>query len=154
MVTPTCYPPADVRRYGSRVATYPSYPDRRVNAYTMHAESRSSISEKDNMDDQTPQRKRIAVAVRLIAFLVHHDEVVWRAGAPNDRCLSLTAPQCGRCRKRKIRCSGDTGNGGPCSNCKSAGFEPCQFLRVCILEILSCPILTNSGCLTRNVAEE
>ncbi|KAI0399625.1 hypothetical protein F4802DRAFT_602813 [Xylaria palmicola] len=37
---------------------------------------------------------------------------------------------CGRCRKRKIRCSGDTGNGGPCSNCKNAGYEPCLFLRV------------------------
>ncbi|KAH8601693.1 hypothetical protein B0O99DRAFT_680817 [Bisporella sp. PMI_857] len=37
---------------------------------------------------------------------------------------------CGRCRKRKIRCSGDTGNGGPCTNCKSAGNDVCQFLRV------------------------
>ncbi|CAJ2502161.1 Uu.00g095550.m01.CDS01 [Anthostomella pinea] len=40
------------------------------------------------------------------------------------------AVACGRCRKRKIRCSGDPGNGGPCSNCKSAGYEPCLFLRV------------------------
>ncbi|KAH8671667.1 hypothetical protein BX600DRAFT_252060 [Xylariales sp. PMI_506] len=40
------------------------------------------------------------------------------------------AVACGRCRKRKIRCSGDPGNGGPCSNCKSAGHEPCLFLRV------------------------
>ncbi|OBS25829.1 hypothetical protein FPOA_06365 [Fusarium poae] len=40
------------------------------------------------------------------------------------------AVACGRCRKRKIRCSGDTGNGGPCTNCKNAGYEPCQFLRV------------------------
>ncbi|KAI0184821.1 hypothetical protein EV127DRAFT_504255 [Xylaria flabelliformis] len=37
---------------------------------------------------------------------------------------------CGRCRKRKIRCSGDPGNGKPCSNCKNAGHEPCLFLRV------------------------
>ena len=35
-----------------------------------------------------------------------------------------------RCRKRKIRCSGDPGNGQPCNNCKNAGSEPCRFLRV------------------------
>ncbi|RSM03890.1 hypothetical protein CDV31_010290 [Fusarium ambrosium] len=57
------------------------------------------MTERDMIDDVTPQRKRIAVA-------------------------------CGRCRKRKIRCSGDSGNGGPCTNCKNAGYEPCQFLRV------------------------
>ncbi|KAI0543469.1 hypothetical protein F4679DRAFT_590450 [Xylaria curta] len=37
---------------------------------------------------------------------------------------------CGRCRRRKIRCSGDPGNGKQCSSCKSAGHEPCLFLRV------------------------
>ncbi|KAH8808044.1 hypothetical protein F5884DRAFT_752603 [Xylogone sp. PMI_703] len=37
---------------------------------------------------------------------------------------------CGRCRKRKIRCSGDPGNGGACQNCKTAGNDVCQFLRV------------------------
>ncbi|PGH33998.1 hypothetical protein GX50_03145 [[Emmonsia] crescens] len=36
---------------------------------------------------------------------------------------------CGRCRKRKIRCSGDTGN-GQCTNCRNAGTQSCQFLRV------------------------
>lgn len=40
----------------------------------------------------------------------------------NQKCL--------RCRKRKIRCTGDSGNGQPCLNCKNAGHEPCQFLRV------------------------
>ncbi|KAK4237498.1 hypothetical protein C8A03DRAFT_15968 [Achaetomium macrosporum] len=40
------------------------------------------------------------------------------------------AVACGRCRKRKIRCSGDPGHGQPCSNCKNAGVEQCQFLRV------------------------
>ncbi|KAI1088751.1 hypothetical protein F5B19DRAFT_485719 [Rostrohypoxylon terebratum] len=40
------------------------------------------------------------------------------------------AVACGRCRKRKIRCSGDPGNGLPCTNCKNAGYEPCLFLRV------------------------
>ncbi|KAK3312497.1 hypothetical protein B0H66DRAFT_399853 [Apodospora peruviana] len=37
---------------------------------------------------------------------------------------------CGRCRKRKIRCSGDPGAGQPCTNCKNAGVDECLFLRV------------------------
>ncbi|WDK19775.1 hypothetical protein CGRA01v4_11062 [Colletotrichum graminicola] len=44
------------------------------------------------------------------------------------------AVACGRCRKRKIRCSGDTGNGHPCQNCKAAGAESCMFLRVASTE--------------------
>lgn len=40
------------------------------------------------------------------------------------------AVACGRCRKRKIRCSGDPGGGLPCSNCKNAGVDQCLFLRV------------------------
>ncbi|KAF9880673.1 hypothetical protein CkaCkLH20_01715 [Colletotrichum karsti] len=40
------------------------------------------------------------------------------------------AVACGRCRKRKIRCSGDAGNGQPCQNCKAAGIDNCMFLRV------------------------
>ncbi|CAI0649742.1 unnamed protein product, partial [Colletotrichum noveboracense] len=40
------------------------------------------------------------------------------------------AVACGRCRKRKIRCSGDAGNGMPCQNCKAAGIDACHFLRV------------------------
>ncbi|KAK1756685.1 hypothetical protein QBC47DRAFT_359191 [Echria macrotheca] len=40
------------------------------------------------------------------------------------------AVACGRCRKRKIRCSGDMGGGQPCQNCKNAGHEQCLFLRV------------------------
>lgn len=37
---------------------------------------------------------------------------------------------CGRCRKRKIRCSGDAGNGKQCTSCKRAGADHCEFLRV------------------------
>ncbi|KAH7138389.1 hypothetical protein B0J11DRAFT_14366 [Dendryphion nanum] len=42
------------------------------------------------------------------------------------------AVACARCRKRKIRCSGDPGNGLGCLNCKSAGVDlsHCQFHRV------------------------
>ncbi|KAK0104054.1 hypothetical protein ONS96_005157 [Cadophora gregata f. sp. sojae] len=46
----------------------------------------------------------------------------------NSRPRSRIPVACGRCRKRKIRCSGDAG--GPCSNCKNAGNDQCQFLRV------------------------
>ncbi|CAM1509393.1 Fc.00g031320.m01.CDS01 [Cosmosporella sp. VM-42] len=105
MVTPACYPPHDGRRYSHRMASYPSYEERRASAYPIHPDSqRTILSEKDGIDEMTPQRKRIAVA-------------------------------CGRCRKRKIRCSGDTGN-GPCTNCKNAGYEPCQFLRVASQETM------------------
>ncbi|PWY77114.1 hypothetical protein BO70DRAFT_339810 [Aspergillus heteromorphus CBS 117.55] len=37
---------------------------------------------------------------------------------------------CNRCRKRKIKCSGDTGDGQGCSNCRTSGNANCQFLRV------------------------
>ncbi|SMQ49625.1 unnamed protein product [Zymoseptoria tritici ST99CH_3D7] len=39
---------------------------------------------------------------------------------------------CSRCRKRKIRCSGDAGDGSGCSNCHSAGVDKasCTFHRV------------------------
>ncbi|KAE8351884.1 hypothetical protein BDV28DRAFT_136207 [Aspergillus coremiiformis] len=37
---------------------------------------------------------------------------------------------CNRCRKRKIKCSGDNGDGQGCSNCRNSGNLPCQFLRV------------------------
>ncbi|KAM3444176.1 hypothetical protein MY4824_000065 [Beauveria thailandica] len=37
---------------------------------------------------------------------------------------------CLRCRKRKIRCSGDDGNGGSCTNCKNANEPQCLFMRV------------------------
>ncbi|EPE34685.1 Zn2/Cys6 DNA-binding protein [Glarea lozoyensis ATCC 20868] len=48
----------------------------------------------------------------------------------NSRPRSRIPVACGRCRKRKIRCSGDLGTGLPCTNCKGAGNEQCQFLRV------------------------
>ncbi|RBA19886.1 hypothetical protein FPRO05_09186 [Fusarium proliferatum] len=109
MVSPNCYS-TDPRRFGpSRVNIF-SYPERRGAAYPVHPDTRTTImSERD--DDVTPQRKRIAVAVS--ANLPHPLPYL-----------------CGRCRKRKIRCSGDAGNGESCTNCKNAGHEPCQFLRV------------------------
>ncbi|KAF1831615.1 hypothetical protein BDW02DRAFT_44554 [Decorospora gaudefroyi] len=42
------------------------------------------------------------------------------------------AVACARCRKRKIRCTGDSGTGAGCTNCRQAGVNPmlCQFHRV------------------------
>ncbi|KAI6250133.1 hypothetical protein HI914_01132 [Erysiphe necator] len=37
---------------------------------------------------------------------------------------------CERCRKRKIRCSGDNPKGLPCHNCKAANADHCEFFRV------------------------
>ncbi|KAF1358623.1 hypothetical protein EJ07DRAFT_156466 [Lizonia empirigonia] len=43
-----------------------------------------------------------------------------------------TSVACARCRKKKIRCSGDPGNGLMCANCQQARVDPeqCQFHRV------------------------
>ncbi|KAK6496568.1 hypothetical protein TWF481_001568 [Arthrobotrys musiformis] len=51
-------------------------------------------------------------------------------GLPTSRKRVNVA--CARCRKRKIRCSGDPGDNTGCQNCKSAGVAQgqCQFLRV------------------------
>ncbi|CAN8105622.1 unnamed protein product [Discula destructiva] len=48
-------------------------------------------------------------------------------GSPPRKRIAVA---CGRCRKRKIRCSGDPGGNQPCHNCKSAGVDQCAFLRV------------------------
>ncbi|KAH8687685.1 hypothetical protein BGZ60DRAFT_13871 [Tricladium varicosporioides] len=48
----------------------------------------------------------------------------------STRPRSRIAVACGRCRKRKIKCSGDANNGQPCSSCNAAGVDNCQFLRV------------------------
>ncbi|KAK4184122.1 hypothetical protein QBC35DRAFT_392352 [Podospora australis] len=52
------------------------------------------------------------------------------------------AVACSRCRKRRIRCSGDPGDGLPCSTCKNAGVEQCRFLRVASREA---PIRLDTG---------
>jgi hypothetical protein len=68
----------------------------------------------------TPQpgsrvRKRTVVAASA-CFRSHHRR--------------LTRPaQCGRCRKRKIRCSGDPGNGSPCQACHQSCAARCLFMR-------------------------
>ncbi|KAK8024589.1 hypothetical protein PG993_012655 [Apiospora rasikravindrae] len=104
MVTPACYTSSETsRRYSRACPPYPlGYLDRR---YPHHHHLPSHHD------------------TRLAKTMVERD----MDDAPRKRI----AVACGRCRKRKIRCSGDPGNGGPCSNCKNAGHEPCLFLRVC-----------------------
>jgi hypothetical protein len=67
------------------------------------------------------QRRRIPVAVCSPVSLVHISALI-----------QLTAyEQCARCRKRKIRCSGDPGDNSGCTNCQSAHTaDSCVFLRV------------------------
>ncbi|KAL5604886.1 hypothetical protein BROUX41_001783 [Berkeleyomyces rouxiae] len=52
-------------------------------------------------------------------------------GAPPRKRIAVA---CSRCRKRKIRCSGDDGTGASCQNCQTAGADQCQFLRVASTE--------------------
>lgn len=63
-----------------------------------------------------PPRKRVPVAVSYDPGVLHE--------------LDANNGQCDRCRKRKIKCSGDQGDGSGCDNCKTVGWTECQFLRV------------------------
>ncbi|KAJ5895561.1 hypothetical protein N7495_007252 [Penicillium taxi] len=57
----------------------------------------------------------------------HATEMDGKSRNPQRRRVPIA---CGRCRKRKIKCSGDSGDGQGCTNCRSAGNTDCQFLRV------------------------
>ncbi|EJT68527.1 hypothetical protein GGTG_13896 [Gaeumannomyces tritici R3-111a-1] len=46
---------------------------------------------------------------------------------PSGPAHKRIAFACGRCHKRKVRCSGNPGDGSPCSNCESADPGTCQF---------------------------
>ncbi|KAI0836561.1 hypothetical protein F5Y06DRAFT_305059 [Hypoxylon sp. FL0890] len=100
MVTPACYPPSDAGKRYSRACPPYTIP---------YPDRRFHLSSQDARNTTMTER-----------------EVDSESSQPRKRI----AVACGRCRKRKIRCSGDLGNGLPCSNCKNAGHEPCLFLRV------------------------
>lgn len=70
----------------------------------------------DEEPGQATPRRRVSVAVSSLRYLT------W---------TTLTT-KCARCRKRKIRCSGDPGDGSGCQNCRSAGADlrECRFARV------------------------
>ncbi|EGE00598.1 hypothetical protein TESG_07901 [Trichophyton tonsurans CBS 112818] len=72
-----------------------------------------------------------------------------KTNGPNQRRRTQVA--CARCRRRKIKCSGDLGNGEACSNCKSSGTTGCLFLRVglpihvkCHVTSLTMPLILTS----------
>ena len=77
-------------------------------------------------DDVQQARRRIAVAVSSLL----NAKTPSFPTSPQQPELTIIE-QCARCRKRKIKCSGDVGGEG-CQNCKSAGVSSgqCQFLRV------------------------
>ncbi|KAI1778505.1 hypothetical protein F4818DRAFT_303317 [Hypoxylon cercidicola] len=100
MVTPACYPPSEAGRRYSRACPPYSIPYPDRRFHLSSSEGRTTTMTEREVDSESSQ--------------------------PRKRI----AVACGRCRKRKIRCSGDPGNGLPCSNCKNAGYEPCLFLRV------------------------
>ncbi|KAK8099678.1 uncharacterized protein PG998_012919 [Apiospora kogelbergensis] len=104
MVTPACYSTSSEtsRRYSRACPPYPlGYLDRRYSHHHLPSSHHDTRFSKTMVERDSDDAPRKRIAVA-----------------------------CGRCRKRKIRCSGDPGNGGPCSNCKNAGHEPCLFLRV------------------------
>lgn len=130
--------------------------------------SRMSPSEEPSQETGAGlQRRRIAVAVSpciisssghcLVEFSNVSEnqspwspdpttmKMEWLGGSVADQLSP--APQCGRCRKRKIRCSGDPGDGTGCNNCKTSGTDPsqCQFLRVSAT-CFPCRMMTAQGC--------
>lgn len=87
------------------------YPGRPVTRTMIH-------DPEDMAAGEQRARKRISVAVS--------SPLRNRAIANTDQV------QCRRCRKRKIKCSGDLGDGLGCSACRHAGADgaQCAFIRV------------------------
>ncbi|KAA8564957.1 hypothetical protein EYC84_010726 [Monilinia fructicola] len=53
---------------------------------------------------------------------------------PEENTHTRREATCQRCRKRKIKCSGED-NGRPCYHCKNSSTEPCIFLRVTAMQL-------------------
>jgi hypothetical protein len=83
-----------------------------------HLSSRTTPSSEPDSRAPSGSRKRVPVAVRLEWLIPQIVE--WLAHML----------QCERCRKRKIKCSGNEGDSQACANCKNSGLEDsCRFLR-------------------------
>ena len=114
--------PARITRQGRNGIPYAIHHERYVpsNGDRPRTGSRGyqDTSEQENEEaNKQNQRRRINVAVRIPCLLY-------------GVMSSYTDPRkCGRCRKRKIRCSGAQGDSG-CQNCKTAGNDNCKFKRV------------------------
>jgi hypothetical protein len=97
MVSQACYTTSDGRRYSRPYPLYfPSPPERRF-PLSSH-DTRASIAMADQLDsDSTPQRKRIAVAVRRISRTYPHPlPHPLRPSAPflYARCLATSLGRC------------------------------------------------------------
>ncbi len=125
---------ADYYRRPSRsihlAISHPPHEDRRLYPLGRRGSRGSPGPDCEGDKNGNQPRRRIAVAVSLRALLYVFNQSGWQAGRSSFS-------QCGRCRKRKIKCSGDPGDGTGCNNCKSAGTEHglCQFLRVRCSEV-------------------
>lgn len=99
-------------------------------SYSIGNRENYSASNQES-DSDRPSRRRIAVAVCL-SFSCY-------LGVGCYKPCILSVCQCSRCRKRKIKCSGDMSNGQGCLNCKNAGSDPgtCRFLRACVTSALA-----------------
>lgn len=84
-----------------------------------HQRNLNMIHEQDLEFGVGGPRKRIGVAVS--------------DGQPLSLIVSTDCTQCIRCRKRKIKCSGDPGDGTGCQACRACGADvkQCNFVRVC-----------------------
>lgn len=87
----------------------------------------------DNDNGSGQARRRVAVAVSCISAFQQTRDCPMLPTSCNTRMANLY--QCARCRKRKIRCSGDPGDSSGCQNCKAAGADisECKFNRVLLL---------------------
>ncbi|TDZ36545.1 putative transcriptional regulatory protein [Colletotrichum spinosum] len=106
MGSPTCYP--DARRY-SRLEPPYVYADRQQRYSSSNSTTSTSASTTSEARTSTMTERES------------------ETDTPPRKRIAVA---CGRCRKRKIRCSGDAGHGMPCQNCKAAGADNCMFLRV------------------------
>ncbi|KAI4086242.1 MAG: hypothetical protein LQ344_007706 [Seirophora lacunosa] len=86
---------------------------------------KSPLQDQDSEKGEQQPRRRIGLAVRT-SFQLEQQRL----------SKLMSCPQCSRCRKRKIKCSGDIGGAG-CQNCRNAGADECNFLRVNSTDVLA-----------------
>ncbi len=87
-----------------------------------HLSSRTTPSSEPDSRTSSGARKRVPVAVCL-STLSCLDKAY-------NRTLAHDV-QCERCRRRKIKCSGNEGDNQSCTNCRNSGHhQDCRFSRV------------------------
>ncbi|KAK1777067.1 hypothetical protein QBC45DRAFT_199542 [Copromyces sp. CBS 386.78] len=136
MVSQTCYTPPhhghhthDQRRYSSRAG-----PPYFCHGGPYSTEQRRSYSSSEHHSAHPHHghhsQGRIGSASAALSLTMSDQGSSSAMDSESQPQRKRIAVACGRCRKRKIRCSGDPGQGQPCTNCKNAGVDQCLFLRV------------------------